>query len=141
MLKFSFSKIQINKKGRSFLLLPFFVFVVSCYSDLSSHGRVTLHNTTSKDSFIFSVQDEFLQKNSSSKPDKSNPKISRAESKLLQTLLKQKRYCLNAYGTPTFTITSRQEKVYDITFAHLIENNYNARSIAPIVYYGRCKSK
>jgi hypothetical protein len=40
--------------------------------------------------------------------------------------------------TPLFTITSRQEKIYDMTFAHLIEESYNARPVAPRMYFGQC---
>jgi len=134
----------IHKKGRSFLPLPFFMFVIlltSCAGDPSRYGRVTPHNTADKDSFVFSVSGEFEKAAANSPQDKKNPKMTEAEAKLLVALLKQKKYCLNNYGAPLFLITSRQEKIFDMTFAHLIEQNYNARPITPRMYFGQCEAR
>ncbi len=128
-------------KGRSLLLLPFFVSLLSCASDSTKYGKVTLHSTSNKDSFIFSVSDEFAANSLDSKVDKNNSNITLAESKLLQAILKQKKYCLDQFGAASFKITSRQEKIYDMTFAHLIEQNYKARSVTPRMYYGECLRK
>jgi hypothetical protein len=128
------------KKGRSFLLLPF-LFMAACTTDPSRHGSISLHSTSDKNSFIFSVNDEFANATSTSPQDEKNPKITKAEAKLLAALLKQKKYCLNKHGTPLFAVTSRQEKIYDRTFAHLIEENYNARPIVPRMYFGQCLEK
>jgi hypothetical protein len=130
---------EIYKKGRSFLFLPFFICVSCASSDLSKYGRVTLHSTADRNSFIFSVTDDFLDKNQDSPPDKTNPKISEVESNLLSKLLRQKKYCLGKYSGPSFIINSRQEKIFDMTFAHLIEQNYKARPISPRTYFGECK--
>lgn len=138
MIKLSFYKLKLNKKGGSLLLLPFFVFVFSCNADLSRYGRVTLHHSANKNSFIFSVKDEFLKKNIRSKLSRNHPKMSKAEVKLLKVLLNQQSYCLNNFGIPDFNITSRQQKVYDMTYAHLIERNYKAQSLAPRMYFGQC---
>ncbi len=138
MLKFLKKKL-VNKKGGSFFLLPFFMFVISCKSfDLNKYGRITLHNSDNKNSFIFSIADEFTRSTAKSPVDKENPKMNQAEAKLLIALLKQQKYCLNNYGKPLFTIISRQEKVYDMTFAHLIEQSYNARAVSPRMYFGEC---
>ena len=67
--------------------------------------------------------------------------MTQAEAKLLTSLLKEQKYCLSDSGSPSFIITSRQEKIYDMTFAHLIEQNYNARPIAPRMYFGQCKKE
>lgn len=138
MRNLSFFRLKLNKKGGSLLLLPFFMLVFSCDADLSRYGRVTLHHSTNKNSFIFSVQDEFLKENSKSKIDKNHPKMTRSEVKLLKVLLHQQSYCLNGFGVPSFNITSRQEKVFDMTYAHLIERNYNTKSVAPRMYFGQC---
>jgi hypothetical protein len=98
-----------------------------------------MHNSSDKSSFVFLVSETFTKVNSDSPQDKNFPKMTEAETKLLKNLLKQKKYCLNNSRTPDFIITSRQEKIYDMTFAHLIEQNYNARSIAPRMYFGQCK--
>lgn len=131
------------KKGSSHALLPFFIaqifLLCSCSKDLSNYGRVTLHNTADKNSFIFSVNEEFLQKNRANEPDKKNPKLSKGEAVLLLALLKEKKYCVSEKSSsPLFIVTSRQEKIYDMTFAHLIEQSYNARPIAPRMYFGEC---
>jgi len=134
---------NIIKKGRKiFSFLPFFLLIVSCATDMSQYGRVTLRDASEgKGSFTFSVDEEFLNKNSKSPQDKKIPKMTEAEVKLLSVLLHQQKYCLNSYGTPIFTINSRQEKIYDMTFAHLIEQHYNARPIAPRMYFGQCVKK
>ena len=100
-----------------------------------------MHNTSDKNSFVFSISGEFVQLNSDSPKDKEYPKMTVAEAKLLEALLKEKEYCLNDDGDPAFLITSRQEKVFDMTFAHLIEQNYNARPVAPRMYFGQCKKE
>lgn len=120
------------------MLLPFFLFEVCCVNDLSSYGKVVFHNGQQKNSFVFSVSDDFLKRNSDSKRDENNPKMTEAESDLLLSLLKQKKSCSENGQTPSFRIISRQEKVYDMTFAHLIESNYNAKPIAPRMYFGKC---
>jgi hypothetical protein len=130
-----------KKGGRMFILLPFFLCIISCDANPSRYGRVTLYNTSDKSSFVFSASEEFTRANSSSLKDKKIPKITEAEANLLSSLLKQKKYCLNNSGVPIFTITSHQEKIYDMTFAHLIEQNYNARAIAPRMYFGRCEKE
>jgi hypothetical protein len=67
--------------------------------------------------------------------------MTEAESELLVKLLKQSKYCFNSDEKIFFKITSKQEKIYDMTFAHLIEQNYNARPVTPLMYYGECTSK
>lgn len=147
MQKHKFQKTEfIQKKGRSFLLLPFFlpVFLLtfSCaYIDPTKYGRVTPQNTADNNTFIYSVSDEFAKQTVSSPADEKNPKISVAEAKLLERLLDLKKYCLDKSGNPQFTITSRQEKIFDMTFANLIEKNYNARPIAPRMYFGQCEAR
>lgn len=138
MLNFFIERFDI-KKGRSFLLLPFFLFVISCASvDLARYGKVSLHNTGDSNSFVFAVNEEFEKLNIDSPKDPKNPKMTKAESRLLIALLKQKKYCLDKNNNALFTITSRQEKIYDMTFAHLIEQNYHAKPITPRMYFGQC---
>ncbi len=128
---------------RIFVVVSLFFLVTtsSCAErkDLK-HGRVTMHDSMDKNSFTFSVSDEFLLSNKDSPEDKENPKMSVAESGLLKKVLKDRHYCLNKYGSPVFSIKTRQEKIYDITFAHLIESNYNARSVLTRMYFGQCDS-
>jgi hypothetical protein len=134
--------ISFYKKGRKiFRFLPFLLLIFSCAEDLSHQGRITLHQTSDKKFFVFSVNDEFLQLHSDSPKNKKFFDMSDAELGLLKKLLKQKQYCLNTFRKPVFTITSHQEKIYDITFAHLIEKNYNAHSVAPRMYFGQCQEE
>lgn len=140
MQNLSFNQAEtIYKKGRIILgCLPFFIFTASCSGDLSQYGRVTQNGAGNKSSFVFSVSEEYLKKNQDSPKDELNPKMTKAESALLLKLLKQQKYCLNDEGKTLFAITSKQEKIYDMTFAHLIEQNYNARPLSPRTYYGQC---
>ncbi len=136
----SFLKKLLNKKGGKIkFFLPFFIFVLcSCgHMDPRRFGRVTLHDGSDKTSFIFSVNDDFLRENLKSPADKKYAKMSEAEAKLLLALMKINKYCIKN-GEPDYVVNSRQEKIYDMTFAHLIEQSYNARPIAPRTYFGVC---
>ena len=141
ILKLIKSRSLNYKKGGKLIFLPFFLFAISCASNSSKYGRVTLHNTADKNSFVFSASEEFTKVNDDSPKDKKFPKMTQAEAKLLTNLLKEQKYCLNDSDSPRFVITSRQEKIYDMTFAHLIEQNYNTRPIVPRMYFGQCKEE
>jgi hypothetical protein len=130
---------KINKGSLIARLLPFFIVLTSCSSiDINQYGRVVKSSSANQNSFIFSVSEEYLEDNKNSKIDKNNPKMTKAESGLLKKILKKQDYCINEKGDLSFRITSRQEKIYDMTFAHLIEESYNARPVAPRMYYGEC---
>ena len=132
----------IYQNGRRIFFLPFlFLMTFACATDPEEYGRVTLHNTSDKNSFIFSVSEDFVNSNSNSPADKKFFKMTQAEAKLLISLLEKKKYCLDSYGTPSIMITSRQEKIYDMTFAHLIEQSYKARPAVPRMYFGQCVAK
>lgn len=125
---------------RSSIYLLIFL-IASCVYNKGRYGRVdTYYSTGEKDSFAFLVTEEFVKNNADSLPDEDNLRISEAESDLLKHLLKEKEFCLDEYNDPLFTITSRQEKIFDATFAHLIEENYKARPLAPRTYFGKCKN-
>jgi hypothetical protein len=126
--------LNILKKTTFFLLL----ILSSCASGILHQGRVELYGAGDRNSFVFTVSDEFTLSHKDSLPDKKNPKITQAEADLLVTLLKEKKFCLDSDGDLLFEITSRQEKIFDATFAHLIEESYKARAIAPKMYFGKC---
>ena len=65
-------------------------------------------------------------------------KMSVAELKLLIKFLRYNKYCINKSGKLSFRINSKQEKIYDVTFSSLIEQNYNASPITPVTYFGEC---
>ena len=88
--------------------------------------------------FLFTVSEEFIKENQNSAVDKDHPKMTEAEVSLLEKLLAEKKYCMDGMS-PSFEVNSRQEKIYDMTFTHLIEENYNARPVTPRSYFGRCK--
>ena len=111
--------------------------LISCAGDPSLHGKITPFNG-SKNSFSFSVDEQYLEKNQNSKKSEEHPQMTEAEDKLLTKLLKKQNYCKSDKGT-NFVITSRQEKIYDVTFSHLIEQNYKAKPVAPRMYFGECK--
>lgn len=121
------------------MIIAALAFLASaCTSDPSLYGKVKQYNSSDKKSFVFSVDDSFLRKHRDSSKDNKYPLMTEAEVKLLQALLAQNDYCLNS-GKPSFKINSRQEKIYDVTFAHLIEQSYNAKPVAPRMYFGQCK--
>ncbi len=79
---------------------------------------------------------EFIVKNYKSPPWKKFPKISVAEYELLLKLIKEDSKC--GFEKFDIAIHSRQDKVYDTTFAHLVSQNYRARPISPVIYNGEC---
>ncbi|MBU6141397.1 MAG: hypothetical protein KGP29_07605 [Proteobacteria bacterium] len=125
-----------------FLLLSritILLLFASCVTDKGRYGRVELYGVgDDRSSFVFTVSDELTSQNKESPQDKKNPKITEVEAVLLTQLLKQKKICLDEDDKPLFEITSRQEKIFDATFAHLIEENYKARPLAPKMYFGKC---
>ena len=129
--------LNILKKSAFFLLL----ILSSCAPGILHQGRVELYGAGDRNSFVFTVSEEFTLSHKDSLPDKKNPKITQAEATLLVTLLKEKKFCLNSDGELFFEITSRQEKIFDATFAHLIEESYKARPLAPKMYFGKCRSQ
>jgi len=128
-----------NFKTKIAVCLLLFFGAASCAKDPQTYGKISHYNTNNKNSFIFSVDEEYLRKNQNSKKDKNYPKMTEAEVDLLQRLFAAENYCMNDDKKVAFTITSRQEKIYDITFSHLIEQNYNAKPISPRMYFGECR--
>ena len=112
--------------------------VSACISDPSLYGKVKQYSTTDKKSFVFSIDESFIRKHEKSNKDENYPLMTEAEVKLLKSLLMQNDYCLNDESKPSFKINSRQEKIYDVTFAHLIEQSYNAKPVSPRMYFGQC---
>lgn len=125
----------------------FYFLLILCFSscssvDIEEYGKVEIYNSSvNSKSFIFSVTESYSRKYKKSKPDRNHPKLTSAEANLLDKLLHRKNLCINDYHNAVFEITSKQEKIYDITFAELIQENYNARPIVPKRYYGRCVNK
>lgn len=111
--------------------------IISCSFDPSKYGVVKTYGDNK--SFIFKVSDEYASKYQDSSTDSKNPILSKAESKLLTALLKQENLCSKDSIYPSFVITSKQEKIYDITYTKLIEENYNVKSVTPLTYYGSCR--
>lgn len=106
----------------------------SCAQDPSIHGKIT-HYNGAKNSFSFSVDEQYLERHQNSKKSKEYPQMTEAEVKLLTRLMDKQDYCTSG----NFVITSRQEKIYDVTFSHLIEQNYKAKPVTPRTYYGECR--
>ena len=115
------------------------LFSTSCLKpNHEKYAKITFHATTTKKYFIFTVEDKFYIENKNSPNNKSHPRLSDAEFEVLQILLKKRNYCTDSSYYPKFEIISRQKKIYDATFAKLIAQNYNAKSLTPVSYYGMC---
>ena len=84
------------------------------------------------------VDDNFYKEYKNSPNNKTHPRLSDEEYKMLKALLKDKKYCLENSINPQFEIISRQEKIFDATFPKLIAENYNAKPLTPVSYYGKC---
>lgn len=121
-----------------FLYIAVFL-ISSCSKDIAEYGKVTPYGANDNKSFVFSVTKEYAAKNKGSRKDIDHPKMSLAEADLLRGLMRRNKMCLNDYTNPDFIITSKQERIYDVTFASLIRENYNAKPVTPLRYYGRCR--
>ena len=120
-------------------IIIFIVFFAceACILEPSRYGKVRQYDLANKKSFVFSIDEEYLSKNEKSPKDERFQLMTEAEVRLLKALLMQNNYCV-IEGKPSFKINSRQEKIYDMTFAHLIEQSYNAKPAAPRMYFGEC---
>jgi hypothetical protein len=115
------------------------ILLFSCTNgDHFKYGKVSFHATADKNFFVFTVDDNFYKKYKNSPNNKTHPRLSDQEYKMLKTLLKDKKYCIENSINPQFEIISRQEKIFDATFSKLIAENYNAKPLAPVSYYGKC---
>jgi hypothetical protein len=136
---------QLNK-FMSYKILKIIILMIALSSCANSvkYGKISLHSTGERDSFIFTISEEFLEKNYKklgNEVKNQNVKISKIEFNLLQKLLKEKKFCINEDNDLAFEITSRQEKIYDMTFSHLIATSYKARPLSPRSYFGECVKK
>jgi hypothetical protein len=130
----------IKKSSKITILLLLFLITLACTSKKASKSPASLsfHITGSKKTFIFTVSEDFLSQNKSSAVHKKHTKLTNAEFDLLLSLLKEKKYCLDNKNKYAFSIDSRQEKIFDVTYSQLIAKSYNAKPISPVSYYGSC---
>ena len=109
--------------------------------DYYKYGKISFHATSENNFFVFTVDDNFYKKYKNSPNDKNHPRLSEEESRMLKTLLKNQKYCVEYSSSPEFEIISRQEKIFDATFSKLIAENYNSKALTPVSYYGKCLKK
>jgi hypothetical protein len=124
-----------------FKIIVLSIILSSC-TNYSNHAKLSLHSTGERNSFIFTISEEFLEKNYKKLNNEvkgQGVKISKTEFNLLKKLLKEKKFCINEDNDLAFEITSRQEKIYDMTFSHLIATSYKAKPLSPRSYFGECK--
>jgi hypothetical protein len=78
----------------SFISIIGSLLISSCALKDVNYGKVTLHSTGERNSFIFTVSEEFLEKNFKDlgkEVKNQSVKISKAEYKLLRKLLNEKK--------------------------------------------------
>ena len=124
------------------ILLFLFILILSssCSGDLTKYGKVQRYKAASSrnHAFSFKVEGEFALHSDPTKRDEKHMLMNEDEVNLLNKLLVGQKLCLDEYSYPSYVITSKQRKIYDVTFANLIDQNYNAKPVAPLTYYGRC---
>ena len=119
--------------------------IISCTSpeELASYGKLSPINPGNKKSFAFAVSEKFINTDKKAKMDEEHPLITKSEGKLLKKLLKYNKFCLDKSDNPYFVIVSKQERVFDTTFAHVVDgkyDNYSTKPLSPRTYYGTCLS-
>jgi hypothetical protein len=120
----------------SLISLPIFS---SCFFAPNSDGvKLNFFQSKNKQSFSFVVSERFLQHHQGSESSALYPAMTNAELRVLMKNLRNNKYCINKDADLSFKIKSKQEKIYDITFSGLIEQNYNAKPISPVTYFGEC---
>jgi hypothetical protein len=125
-------------KKLSVILLLITISACSTIQISSRHGQIRPLGTVDKNAFSFTVDDEFIRQYQGSEQDKKHSLLTKMEAKLLIKLLVEGKYCLDSRGNPQFQITSKQERIFDSTYAHMIETSYNAKPITPRTYFGVC---
>ncbi len=117
------------------------LFISSCVNQFGydkDAAKLSFFNSANKKTFSFVVNDQFIKAHANSGPSALYPKMNVAELKLLMSFLRDNNYCINKNGELSFKINSKQEKIYDVTFSSLIEENYNAKPVSPTTYFGEC---
>ena len=128
-----------NLSNVKYKLVFILILLSSCgNNDYFTYGKVTFHATSTNNFFVFTVDDNFYKKYKNSPNNKNHPRLSDEEHKMLKAILKSKKYCIENSINPQFEIISRQEKIFDATFSKLIAENYNAKPLTPVSYYGKC---
>jgi len=121
--------------------LCFLLFLSSCISQFTydkNAAKLSFFNSANKRAFSFVIDGKFIDSHSKSRPSALYPKMNVAELKLLMNFLRDNNYCINQNGELSFKINSKQEKIFDVTFSSLIEQNYNSKPVAPTTYFGEC---
>lgn len=126
---------------KNITLLSIFIILISCSKPNDSSkdhlGKISFYNSINSKSFSFRISEKFTNSDNSA-IDKKHSIMTKSEVKLLKGLLKKNNYCINKKDELLFEIVSKQEKIYDVTFSGLIEQQYNARSLTPAIYFGKC---
>jgi len=125
---------------KTFILIAIITSLISCSNDIFDNnqdnlGKVLFYNSLDKKSFSFTVSDSLPTNN---KMDNKHPLMTKSQATLLKHLLKKNNYCINSKNKLKFEVTSKQQKIYDVTFSGLIEQQYNAKSLTPVTYFGKC---
>jgi hypothetical protein len=112
---------------------------MSCSKNYSKYASIEKVGNGSKN-FIFTISEKFDEYNDSREKSKIYAKMNVGEQKLLEEKLKEKKYCYDDKKTLKYSIISKQEKIYDVTFSHLIEQNYKSKPVVPVIFFGQCLS-
>ena len=124
---------------KTLYLIITLILTSSCSGSMLKYGKVKRYKSSSNSqAFLFKVEEGFLKHGDPVERDTRHLLMNKDEARLLNRLLVNKKLCLDGYNYPSYVITSKQEKIYDVTFANLIERNYNARPVSPLTYYGHC---
>ena len=133
-------RVNYTKTVRPYFGVVFLFIVASCtfgkYGD--DAAKLVFFNSNNKKTFSFVVSEKFTENHHKSNPSTLFPKMNVAELKLLTKFLRQNKYCIDKDGELSFVVNSKQDKVYDVTFASLIERSYNAKPVSPTTYFGEC---
>lgn len=92
-------------------------------------------------SFSFSISQYSIRQLHSRdrEPDERFPFMLKGEVKILEQLLKSKRYCLNRDGKLAYMVLNRQGEITEgIVYRYRGQEFDYQRGVAPIIYQGKC---
>ena len=84
-------KKHLNKLAAALLLGA----LAACFEDISKYGKMKVYDPQGqkRGAFTFYVDEDYVRANEKSKKDPKNPQMTKAETKLLTSLLKKNQYC------------------------------------------------
>lgn len=111
-----------------------------CQTSAVIEANLSTYGNVNSKAFSLSISQQSIERFSSRdrQSDKRFPLMTRGEVKVLEMLLKRKRYCYKD-GKLQYNVIRRQGEVFEDMVYKYKGNEYRQqRGVAPVTYYGKC---